>query len=155
MPQHTAKPDLGSASLPVNPHRVNSCLSKSFPMLFLDGKGDTSRLGRIIPVSLGEGVKHLLQVAFMKDGLYYYPFAQRKSLIFYVLDLIERKRVKDNTSAFFRHGTEMSNLSLEIFRAKLVDPIASKNYCKKLAFGLVMFEDQYHIGTIQQVYYKI
>ena len=86
--------------------------SKSYPVLFPDGRGDPTRMGRLVNVNLTEAVDHLLKFGYFDDeGKAVFPFSENKSWIFFSLNQIERSRVVSTTRVMFARSSDFHSLT--------------------------------------------
>lgn len=98
---------------PLNEY-VNPFLATlAFPTLFPDGKGDPTNpsLHRNIP--LAERVKHLLRFGENKNGRWLYRFATHPRFAYWALNLIQRKRILQQTGIFLKQNSGEAQLTAE------------------------------------------
>ena len=98
---------------PLNEY-VNPFLATlAFPTLFPDGKGDPTNpsLHRNIP--LAERVKHLLRFGENKDGRWLYRFATHPRFAYWALNMIQRKRILQQTGIFLKQNPGEEHLIAE------------------------------------------
>ena len=98
---------------PLNEY-VNPFLATlAFPTLFPDGKGDPTNpsLHRNIP--LAERVKHLLRFGENKNGRWLYRFATHPRFAYWALNMIQRKRILQQTAIFLKQNPGEAHLTAE------------------------------------------
>ena len=83
--------------------------------------GDATNSLRLVAISFSESVAHLLRVAYLKDGNWFYPFANDYRWIHWAQNTVERHRFLKQKSVYISKRPSFSNLSedelLEIVNA--------------------------------------
>ena len=85
----------------------------AFPALFPDGKGDPTNPALNRDVQLAERIKHLLKYAEQKDGRWLYRFASHPRFAYWAFNMIERKRILQQTGIFLKQNPGEAHLTVE------------------------------------------
>ena len=86
---------------PLNEYHTSHLATMAFPTLFPDGKGDPLDPSLLREVSLLEKVKHLIRFAEKTDNeQWVYRFARHPRFAYWAFDMIQRKRVLQQSGIF-------------------------------------------------------
>ena len=85
---------------PLNEYQVSHLATMAFPTLFPDGKGDPTNQGLLRDVPFQERIKHLLKYAEVIDGKWVYRFANHPRFSYWALNMIQRKRILQQSGIF-------------------------------------------------------
>ena len=89
----------------------------AFPTLFPDGKGDPLDPSLLREVSLLEKVKHLIRFAEKTDnGQWVYRFARHPRFAYWAFDIIQRKRVLQQSGIFLKQNPGEAHLTIDELR---------------------------------------
>ena len=98
---------------PLNEYKTPFLATMAFPTLFPDGKGDPTNPSLYQDVPLGEAIKHLLKYAENKDGKWTYRFASHPKFSYWAFNMIERKRILQQTGIFLKQNPGEAHLTIE------------------------------------------
>ena len=85
----------------------------AFPALFPDGRGDPTNPSLYQNIPFGVRIKHLLKYAEKKDGKWKYRFATHPRFAFWALNMIQRKRILQQTGIFLKQNPGEAHLTTE------------------------------------------
>ncbi|CAH3032686.1 unnamed protein product [Porites lobata] len=88
----------------------------AFPTLFPDGKGDPTNPSLRRDIPLGERVKHLLKFGENKNDKWVYRFATHPRFGYWALNMIQRKRILQQTGMFLKQNPGEAHLTAEELR---------------------------------------
>ena len=97
----------------INEYTTPFLATMAFPTLFPDGRGDPTNPCLFRDVSLAEQIKHLLKFAEKKDGKWFYRFASHPRFAYWALNMIQRKRVLQQTAIFLKQNPGEAHLTSE------------------------------------------
>jgi len=100
-------------SEPINEYTTPFLATMSFPTLFPDGKGDPTNPSLYRDIQLGDKIKHLLKYAEKKDGRWNYRFASHPRFAYCAFNMIERKRILQQTGIFLKQNPGEAHLTTE------------------------------------------
>ena len=95
----------------------------AFPTLFPDGKGDPTNSSLMQEVSLADRVKRLIKFAENKNGKWLYRFASHPRFAYLAFNMIQRKRILQQTGVFLKQTPGEAHLTNE----ELQEMAASNN----------------------------
>lgn len=98
---------------PINEYTTPFLATMAFPTLFPDGKGDPTNPSLYRDIPLGEKIKHLLKYAERKDDRWIYRFASHPRFAYWAFNMIERKRILQQTAIFFKQNPGEAHLTTE------------------------------------------
>ena len=98
---------------PINEYTTPFLATLAFPTLFPDGKGDPTNPSLYRDVQLAERTKHLLKYAEHKDGRWVYRFASHPRFAYWAFNMIERKRILQQTGIFLKQNPGEAHLTIE------------------------------------------
>ena len=98
---------------PINEYTTPFLATLAFPTLFPDGKGDPTNPSLYRDVQLAERIKHLLKYAEHKDGRWVYRFASHPRFAYWAFNMIERKRILQQTGIFLKQNPGEAHLTIE------------------------------------------
>ena len=101
---------------PINEYLAPFLATLAFPTLFPDGKGDPTNPSLRRDIPLGERVKHLLKFGENKNGKWVYRFATHPSFAYWVLNMIQKKRILQQTGMFLKQDPGEAHLTAEELR---------------------------------------
>jgi hypothetical protein len=101
---------------PLNEYQISHLATMAFPTLFPDGKGDPTNSGILMDVALQERVKHLLKFAEMIDGKWVYRFASHPRFCYWAFNMIQRKRILQQSGIFLKQNPGEAHLSIDELR---------------------------------------
>lgn len=84
--------------------------------MFPDGKGDPTNPSLLKEIPLGERVKHLIQFAEKIDGKRVYRFFSHPGFSYWALNMIQRKRILQQSGIFHRQNPGEAHLTLDEMR---------------------------------------
>ncbi|CAH3173109.1 unnamed protein product, partial [Porites lobata] len=99
---HLPWPTVGSE--PLNEYVTPFLATMAFPTLFPDGKGDPTNPSLRRDIPLGERVKHLLKFGENKNDKWVYRFATHPRFGYWALNMIQRKRILQQTGMFLKQN---------------------------------------------------
>ena len=105
---------VGSESL--NEYVTPFLATMAFPTLFPDGKGDPTNPSLRRDIPLGERVKHLLKFGENKNDKWVYRFATHPRFGYWALNMIQRKRILQQTGMFLKQNPGEAHLTAEELR---------------------------------------
>ena len=85
----------------------------AFPTLFPDGKGDPTNPSVNRDVQFGERIKHLLKCAEKENGTWLYRLASHPRFAYWALNMIQRKRILQQTGIFLKQNPGEAHLTTE------------------------------------------
>ena len=100
-------------SEPINEYTTPFLATLAFPTLFPDGKGDPTNPSLHQDMQLGERIKHLLKYTEKKDGRWIYRFASHPRFAYWAFNMIERKRILQQTGIFLKQNPGEAHLTTE------------------------------------------
>ena len=100
----------------LNEYQISHLATMAFPTLFPDGKGDPTNSGILRDVPLQERVKHLLKFAEMIDGKWVYRFASHPRFSYWAFNMIQRKRILQQSGIFLKQNPGEAHLSIDELR---------------------------------------
>lgn len=98
---------------PINEYTTPFLAIMAFPTLFPDGKGDPTNPSLYRDVQLGEKMEHLIKYAENKDGRWIYRFALHPRFACWAFNMIERKRILQQTGIFLKQNPGEVHLTTE------------------------------------------
>ena len=101
---------------PINEYLTPFLATLAFPTLFPDGKGDPTNPSLHRDIPLGERVKHLLKFGENKNGKWLYRFASHPRFAYWALNMIQRKRILQQTGIFLKQNPGEAHLTAEELR---------------------------------------
>jgi hypothetical protein len=101
---------------PLNEYQVSHLATMAFPTLFPDGKGDPTNQGLLRDVSLQERIKHLIKFAEIIDDKWVYRFANHPRFSYWAFNMIQRKRILQQTGIFLKQNPGEAHLSINELR---------------------------------------
>ncbi len=102
---------------PINGYQISHLATMAFPTLFPDGKGDPTNQGLLRDVSLQERIKHLLKFAEAIDGKWVYRFANHPRFSYWAFNMIQRKRILQQSGIFLKQNPGEAHLTIDELRA--------------------------------------
>ena len=93
-------------SEPLNEYLTPFLATLAFPALFPDGRGDPTNPSLYQNIPFGDRIKHLLKYAEKKDGKWKYRFATHPRFAYWALNMIQRKRILQQTGIFLNQIQE-------------------------------------------------
>jgi len=96
-------------SEPINEYTTPFLATLAFPTLFPDGKGDPTKTCNLVK----ELIKHLLKYTEKKDGRWIYRFASHSRFAYWAFNMIERKRILQQTGIFLKQNPGEAHLTTE------------------------------------------
>ena len=96
---------------PLNEYQVSYLATLAFPTLFPDGNQ-----GLLRDIPFQECVKHLLKFAEIIDGKWVYRFASHPRFSYWALNMIQRKRILQQTGIFLRQNPSEAHLTIDQLR---------------------------------------
>ena len=109
---------------PLNEYQTPFLATLAFPTLFPDGKGDPTNPSLHRDVPLSERVKHLLRFGENRDGKWYYRFASHPRFSYWALNMIQRKRILQQTGIFLKQNPGEAHLTTEELQQMAADNTA-------------------------------
>ena len=106
---------------PLNEYLTPFLATLAFPALFPDGKGDPTNPLLHRDVHLAERVKHLLRFGENIDGKWLYRFASHPRFAYWALNMIQRKRILQQTGIFLKQNPGEAHLSVEELQQMAAD----------------------------------
>ena len=101
---------------PLNEYQVSHLATMAFPTLFPDGKGDPTNQGLLRDVPFQERIKHLLKYAEVIDGKWVYRFANHPRFSYWALNMIQRKRILQQSGIFLKQNPGEAHLTIDELR---------------------------------------
>ena len=101
---------------PLNEYQISHLATMAFPTLFPDGKGDPTNQGLLRDVPLQERIKHLLKFAEIIDGKWVYRFANRPRFSYWAFNMIQRKRILQQSGIFLKQNPGEAHLTIDELR---------------------------------------
>ena len=101
---------------PLNEYDTPFLATLAFPTLFPDGKGDPTNLSLLKDIPLGEKVKHLIKFAENVNGKWIYRFASHPRFAYWALNMIQRKRVLQQSAIFLKQNPGEAHLTVDELR---------------------------------------
>ena len=89
----------------------------AFPTLFPDGKGDPTNQVLLRDVALQERVKHLLKFAEYINDKWVYRFANHPRFSYWAFNMIQRKRILQQSGIFLKQNPGEAHLTIDELRA--------------------------------------
>jgi hypothetical protein len=117
--QHSTMPWPKVDSNPINEYLTPYLATMAFPTLFPNGSGDPTNLSLVRDVPLPERVKHLLKFAEMKNGKWTYRFASHPRFAYWAFNIIQRKRILQQTGIFLKQNPGEAHLTTEELKEML------------------------------------
>ena len=106
---------------PLNEYLTPFLATLAFPTLFSDGKGDPTNPSLHRDVPLAERVKHLLRFGENIDGKWLYRFASHPRFANWALNMIQRKRILQQTGIFLKQNPGEAHLTVEELKQMAAD----------------------------------
>ena len=106
---------------PLNEYLTPFLATLAFPTLFPDGKGDPTNPSLHRDVPLAERVKHLLRFGENIDGKWLYRFASHPRFAYWALNMIQRKRILQQTGIFLKQNPGEAHLTVEELQQMAAD----------------------------------
>ena len=103
-------------NVPLNEYQVSHLATMAFPTLFPDGKGDPTNPGLVRDVPFQEQIKHLLKFGEIIDGKWVYRFANHPRFSYWALNMIQRKRILQQSGIFLKQNPSESHLTIDELR---------------------------------------
>ena len=119
--QHIAWPTVDNE--PMNEYLTPFLATMAFPTLFPDGKGDPTNPSLNRDVQFGERIKHLLKYAEKENGTWLYRFASHPRFAYWALNMIQRKRILQQTGIFLKQNPGEAHLTTEDLQQMAAMPI--------------------------------
>ena len=120
-----------SSNIPINQYKEDGWLSDQFFWLFSTGKGDCTRAGRQISVSLRDAVKHYLCLGFRNNfGELQFPFQNDATFILVILLAIQKLIISQAVTFGFRND-DLNIFSYEALQNNINNPHHRSNLYKK------------------------
>ena len=85
----------------------------AFPTLFPDGRGDPTNPSLYHDVPLADRIKHLLKFGERNDRKWIYRFASHPRFAYWALNMIQRKRILQQTGIFLKQNPGDAHLTTE------------------------------------------
>lgn len=101
---------------PINEYLTPFLATLAFPTLFPDGKGDPTNPALHRDLSLGERVEHLLKFGEYNNGKWQYRFASHPRFAYWALNMIQRKRILQQTGMFLKQNPGEAHFTSEELR---------------------------------------
>ena len=101
---------------PLNEYQISYLATMAFPTLFPDGKGDPTNSALLRDVPLQERIKHLLKFAEIIDGKWVYRFANHPRFSYWAFNMIQRKRILQQSGIFLKQNPGESHLTIDELR---------------------------------------
>ena len=101
---------------PLNEYEESHLATMAFPILFPDGKGDPTNQALLRDVPFQERIKHLLKFAESIDGKWVYRFSSHPRFSYWAFNMIQRKRILQQTGIFLKKNPGEAHLSIEELR---------------------------------------
>jgi hypothetical protein len=101
---------------PINEYQTPFLATLSFPTLFPDGTGDPTNPGILKDIPLGEKIKHLIKFADCINGKWVYRFASHPRFTYWGFNMIQRKRVLQQSGIFFKQNPGEAHLMIDELR---------------------------------------
>ena len=101
---------------PINEYNTPFLATMAFPTLFPDGLGDPTNEATLRNVSFHEKVKHLMKFGEIIDGRPVYRFASHPRFPYWCLNMIQRKKVLQQTSIFLKQNPTEAHLTVDELR---------------------------------------
>ena len=95
---------------PLNEYQISHLATMAFPTLFPDGKGDPTNQGLLRDIPFQERIKHLLKFG---DGKWVYRFANHPRFSYWALNMIQRKRILQQTGIFLKQNPGEAHLTID------------------------------------------
>ena len=84
--------------------------------MYADGKGDPTNQGLVRDGPLQERVKHLLKFAEIINGKWVYHFANHPRLSYWAFNMIQRKRILQQSGIFLKQNPSEAHLTIDELR---------------------------------------
>ena len=111
---------------PLNECHTSHLATMAFPTLFPDVKGDPLDPSLLREVSLLEKVKHLIRFAEKTDnGQWVYRFARHPRFAYWAFDMIQRKRVLQQSGIFLKQNPGEAHLTIDELRETVANDNSS------------------------------
>ena len=101
---------------PLNEYTTPFLATIAFPCLFPDGKGDPTNPALFTEISLSKKIQHLIKFAEFVDENWVYRFASHPGFSYWALDMIQRKRLLQQSAIFLKQNPEESHLTIDELR---------------------------------------
>lgn len=101
-------------SEPMNEYTTPFLATMALPTLFPDAKGDPTNPSLYQDIQLGEKIKYLVEFAEKKDGRWIYCFASQPRFSYWAFNMIERKRISQQTGIFLKKNPGEAYLTTEL-----------------------------------------
>ena len=101
---------------PLNEYQLSHLATMAFPTLFPDGKGDPTHQCLLRDVPMHERIKHLSKFAEINDGKWVYRFANHPRFPYWAFNMIQRKRILQQSGIFLKQNPGEAHLTLDELR---------------------------------------
>ncbi len=101
---------------PLNEYQISHLATMAYRTLFPDGKGDPTNQALLRDVPLQERIKHLLKFAEIVDGKWVYRFANHPRFSYWAFNMIQRKRILQQSGIFLKQNPGEAHLTLDELR---------------------------------------
>lgn len=91
---------------PLNEYTTPFLATMAFPCLFPDGKGDPTNPALFREISLSNKIQHLIKFSEFVDEKWVYRFASHPRFSYWALDMIQRKRLLQQSAIFLKQNPE-------------------------------------------------
>jgi len=98
---------------PINEYVTPFLATMAFPTLFPDGRGDPTNPSLYKDVPLAERIKHLLKFGEKNDSKWIYRFASHPRFAYWAFNMIQRKRILQQTGIFLKQNPGEAHLTTE------------------------------------------
>ena len=101
---------------PLNEYQTPFLATLAFPTLFPDGTGDPTNPSLLRDISLSERIKHLIKFAEQINGKWVYRFASHPRFSYWAFDMIQRRRVLQQSGIFLKQNPGEAHLTIDELR---------------------------------------
>ena len=101
---------------PINEYQTPFLATLAFPTLFPDGTGDPTNPGILKDIPLGEKIKHLIKFADYINCKWVFRFASHPRFTYWAFNMIQRKRVLQQSGIFFKQNPGEAHLTIDELR---------------------------------------
>ncbi|CAB4041007.1 ATP-dependent DNA helicase PIF1, partial [Paramuricea clavata] len=109
-----AWPTVGDQAL--NEYQISCLATMAFPTLFPDAKGDPTNESLLRDVSFAERIKHLIKYGEFIDSRWVYRFAKHPRFSYWALNMIQRKRILQQSGIFLKQNPGEAHLTIDELR---------------------------------------
>ena len=113
---------------PLNEYLTPFLATLAFPTLFPDGNGDPTNPSLHRDVPLAEIVKRLLRFGENIDGKWLYRFASHPRFAYWALNMIQRKRILQQTDIYLKQNPGEAHLTVEELQQMAPDNNTNVSY---------------------------